>query len=222
MRLPLFTLLLLCLPLSGCGSGFALPVHKVDQPRKDFEGLYRPNYLRSIEPARWPDGKVIRVRIRASGVTVLPWVVSTTRRGISLWSSVLSPHASIEFTDADTPDVDVVFVRPGSLQNGVIGRASPQYASPGVLSYCLIQLDASLAANPGLLMSVSCHEWGHCVGVGGHSPDESDIMYWRVPLPTNLTVSDSNTVRSIYNDRTAVDRSAAGQWSGCELKSPAP
>jgi predicted Zn-dependent protease/Tfp pilus assembly protein PilF len=44
------------------------------------------------------------------------------------------------------------------------------------------------------------HEFGHVLGIHGHSPVESDIMYWQATgKQTKLTARDMNTLKRLYN-----------------------
>ena len=45
-----------------------------------------------------------------------------------------------------------------------------------------------------------CHEMGHALGIGGHSPSNLDIMYFTGNLSGQLTVPDINTLRTCYCD----------------------
>jgi hypothetical protein len=46
--------------------------------------------------------------------------------------------------------------------------------------------------------SVVLHEMGHALGLGGHSPDEGDVMYARGSGHTGLSERDRATIRKLY------------------------
>ena len=48
-----------------------------------------------------------------------------------------------------------------------------------------------------------CHEMGHALGIGGHSPNNLDIMYFTGNLSGQLTTPDLNTLRTCYCDFTS-------------------
>jgi len=45
-----------------------------------------------------------------------------------------------------------------------------------------------------------CHEMGHALGIGGHSPSSLDMMYYTGNVSGLLTTPDLNTLRTAYCD----------------------
>jgi predicted Zn-dependent protease len=51
--------------------------------------------------------------------------------------------------------------------------------------------------------SVARHEFGHALGIWGHSPEETDVMYFaQVREPPPISPRDVNTLRRIYQQPT--------------------
>jgi hypothetical protein len=50
------------------------------------------------------------------------------------------------------------------------------------------------------IQSVAAHEFGHAIGIGGHSTHLEDMMYptFTTGVPLGVTVSDLNTVKTAY------------------------
>ncbi len=64
-----------------------------------------------------------------------------------------------------------------------------------------IQLSPNLP--PGSLLSAVRHELGHALGIWGHSPLETDVLYFsQVRYPPPISVRDVNTLKKIYQQPT--------------------
>lgn len=65
----------------------------------------------------------------------------------------------------------------------------------------------TILINPGLsaqsIFSATRHELGHALGIWGHSPLETDIMYFsQVRTPPSISPRDINTLKKIYQQPT--------------------
>jgi len=79
---------------------------------------------------------------------------------------------------------------------------SSQKDSPGILSHrYTIQLNPNQTAK--YLQAAARHELGHALGIWGHSPLESDTMYFsQVRHPAQISTRDINTLKRIYQQPT--------------------
>jgi hypothetical protein len=65
----------------------------------------------------------------------------------------------------------------------------------------VILVDAGLGND--LMPQVLTHEFGHALGLDGHSPELADVMYTRAHLPLVVTERDRNTFSLVYSDLLA-------------------
>ncbi len=57
--------------------------------------------------------------------------------------------------------------------------------------------------NPAYTLATARHELGHALGIWGHSPAETDVMYFsQVRNPPPISQRDINTLRKIYQQPT--------------------
>jgi predicted Zn-dependent protease len=53
------------------------------------------------------------------------------------------------------------------------------------------------------IASAARHEFGHALGIWGHSPQPEDVMYYsQVQSPPNISPRDINTLKKIYQQTT--------------------
>jgi len=76
-------------------------------------------------------------------------------------------------------------------------------------SYTLIRLAAVdknfKSIDPKLLKRIAMHEFGHALGIWGHSPDRKDIMSLD-PNAVDISLADVNTLRLAYAGKTEAPR----------------
>ena len=80
-------------------------------------------------------------------------------------------------------------------------RQLPTATSPQLAHRCIIQLSPSQSAQH--LIAAARHELGHALGIWGHSPLESDALYFaQVRYPPPISERDINTLKRIYEQPT--------------------
>lgn len=182
---------LLTLALSGCGSGSDKPPSHTD-------------YLRHIATARWEQQEVL-YRVHGGPPNPLGSEVRrTVKRGLDGWQDAMQGYIRLrEAQDGETENISVRFVKVGSLGGSftgqqTLGRATLQY-KPGdrVISSALIELDSQLWFRLPTLQATSAHEGGHGLGIRGHSPYPSDLMY-AAPGRSTPSSADARTIALAY------------------------
>jgi predicted Zn-dependent protease len=69
-------------------------------------------------------------------------------------------------------------------------------ASTVLTTAIVIRVDMTTTATQATLDALVAHEVGHAVGIGGHSPQSTDVMYTR-PTVRTPTDRDRNTLRNV-------------------------
>ena len=196
----------------------ALVAAACDNPtavRPDF--AYNPTDLTGGQLYRWSTGARVRVFVEpmaAGGVDL----AGAVQRAVASWNAV--PQAR-EFTldvvtNRDLADVIVYDrsvpqpVATGSCPFNPSGAAGYTYfcplngraerlrpiASTMLTTAIVIRVDMTTTATQTALDALVAHEVGHAVGIGGHSPQTTDVMYTR-PTVRTPTDRDRTTLRNV-------------------------
>lgn len=85
------------------------------------------------------------------------------------------------------------------------GKAQISRSNDGIIHATIEFLTLPLSNTPPLtknrLQAICLHEIGHALGIGGHSSNPQDIMYFSMPLtdePKDLSNRDINTLKLLY------------------------
>jgi predicted Zn-dependent protease len=160
-------------------------------------------YLDKPAPTQNPTAAEIRFQ---------KWFESA-QKGIAEWNEYL-PLA--EVTEAETADIIVMRKQPEIEPE--FDRATGKFTIPRArsaqTSYKLyldsqntldrrITLEISPNLNDSATMSAVRHELGHALGIWGHSPTETDVMFFsQVRNAPSISSRDINTLKKIYQQPT--------------------
>ncbi len=197
--------------LAGCGGGGGSSSNGGGNSSYQPDlGRFTPNYAANITLDHWSS---LPVSVYfTNDLTVTPKSGSPTRvndliqtsfnrwpaatGGVIGYTLTSDPsQANITVTTTTIPD-------PTGLSE--TGNTSVGTTSGNVLTKAIMQIyvwpDITVTELTQGLLATAAHEFGHALGIGGHSPDPNDVMYAshdpNADVP--LSVRDINTIKTIY------------------------
>lgn len=191
--------------------------------RPDF--AYDPTTLSRGQLYHWATGRQITVWVEAPATISTVDLGLAVRQSITTWNAVpqfaefkLSMASSINDADIVVYDrATAIPVAAGSCTFDAQGSAGytyfcPSGASPataqklpltaGGASHVsvLIRVDRGRVTDQNGYVSLVAHEFGHALGIGGHSDVPGDLMFG-LPTITAPTVRDSHTLQYLLGRR---------------------
>ena len=164
---------------------------------------------------RWQQaGMPIKVYVETSPRRVeafLPSFVSAAREGIDKWVKASKGKVSVQYVDSpEMADVKVFWkkildVKLTGSEAGTpytAGVTTPDYSDNELysMSVTLTTTDPNGKPHkPEDVRKVSTHEFGHALGIMGHSEKPGDIMYPSTQTDGELTKRDINTLLLLYD-----------------------
>jgi hypothetical protein len=177
---------------------------------------FHPNYARGAEMTallRWPKLPV-RVWFDTASVAYTDERKGRVCDGFDLWTK--GTGGVIRYTVVDKMEQAQMIIRflPGASIEGdphSIGRTGTRFRD-GNLKSGFMEI-ATQGAEPQELTETAAHEWGHALGLNGHSENPNDLMYPNavryiagpgVILPIRPrrvpSARDINTIKTAYAD----------------------
>jgi predicted Zn-dependent protease len=197
----------------------ALAVAACDSPVVGPENVaYNPSPPPESLTYHWPLGKTLSIYVDPTGVPAGADLAATVRHASMVWASVIY-YREFDFRFSANPSDADVIVHYGTAPLLVDTLDCNRQAETGVTFFCndgnVIQVLPLLSGAPGRVkmdVSVShppaggaeafraivAHEFGHVVGIGGHSPDAQDLMFG-APAVTAPTERDARTLRTVLH-----------------------
>jgi predicted Zn-dependent protease len=150
--------------------------------------------------------------------------LEAARTGIAEWNEYLP---SIEVMEAENADITIVRKQPDikptfdrTTGKFTIPRARTAqtsyefYFKPQNILAQRMTLQISPNLNDSAVMSAMRHELGHAFGIWGHSPTETDVMFFsQVRDKPYISARDINTLKKIYQQPTRLGWKAAIETS---------
>ena len=181
--------------LVGCGGGASVSGWLID------DTLFTPNYVPAL------DGKLYhwhQLPMTAKFDLPADWAVTYGNTHLAASGEWNSEREMIRVVTSPSADVTVEFVDQSELGNNTYGRTSFSYnPSSGEMLDAGIKIAISDSHGPTApidIQALIAHELGHALGIGGHSPNPTDLMYTThifgvAQLTSNL---DINTIKTAY------------------------
>ena len=189
---------------------------KNDNSDRPMKPPYEPNYVSAVSPVTWPDDvKTITYSITNADSSI-PFVDAEKAviAGVNQWEQSLDGFKSLSKVSVITSDipalVEIRFVSTTEMmiaagRQGVAGYTTLAYRQDGRLksATCLI-VNNKL---PTELKKIAAHEFGHAMGMRGHSPNKNDLMSPSPSILAGVNNTDHNTMRSIYDPAAKLPKS---------------
>ncbi|MEW5820648.1 MAG: tetratricopeptide repeat protein [Cyanobacteriota bacterium] len=140
----------------------------------------------------------------------LPEFVPAVKRGIDKWVKDTKGTISITYVDSpETADVKITWreILDSKLAGSDAGTAytagvtTPEYSGKELFAMSIILTTTDPNGkphNPEDIEKVTTHEFGHAIGIMGHSESSGDIMFPNSQSDGQLTDRDINTITLLY------------------------
>lgn len=158
---------------------------------------FTPNYARSVSLLHWP---VFPLHVYFSQNDEFSAARKATAvAGFNQWVAATGNRADYNVVSSESQsNITVSFYKFTGGAGDTLGTATVSYGSNNVIRKSVIELGITGDKDDDTL--TAAHEYGHTLGITGHSPDELDLMYFTGNLSGNITTPDLNTIRTAYCD----------------------
>ena len=197
------TCALFSLLFAGCGGGGGTSGGS-NNTGAPAAGRFVPNYAQETDPQTNQPNRLLHwdhfpVRIHfVQNEHLTDHRKSLAIAGFGWWTSSLDGSLKYEYVDSPSnADVTIRFEPKGV---GATGVTQYSYAGSSELVTADITLNLDYLSNPAFISATAAHEFGHALGIGGHSADRLDLM---ATAPNLLglfrpTIRDENTMKTAY------------------------
>lgn len=166
------------------------------------------DYQACIRSIRWPkDGFPLKVCIQSDDGGFDDSLCDLIWSAFMVWTDA-SEHIRLRRVLHWGSDVDIHVIRalPGMIPASAGGQTTfEETPEEGLINrakvrlYCAGRQSSQLTdKQKDAFYSLALHEAGHALGLDGHSPFGSDLMYWKSPLMM-LSERDKNTIHRWYS-----------------------
>lgn len=196
--------------LVGCGGGGGSSNTSTASAYQPDLSRFAPNYAGNVTLYHWP---ALPVRVYfANDVSLTPPGGTATRvndlilTGFNRWPAATG--GVLGFTQVSDPSQAQITVStvtvPDASGLAETGKASVTPGAGNVLQAATIQIyvwpDITVPELTQGLLATATHEFGHALGIGGHSPDGGDVMFASHDPNADVMPSarDIATIKTIY------------------------
>ncbi len=157
---------------------------------------FQPNYVRSPQMERLLYWSTFPVRVYfEKDENYSETLQSIALHGFDQWVEATEMKIRYQLVDSREAAHIVVRFDPGTRD----GKTRYRYQLNGQLVHA--DIDIGIKGNNRIdIQSVAAHEFGHALGIGGHSVNPNDMMYatYTSGVPLRITESDLNTLKTAY------------------------
>lgn len=201
--------------LEDCDEASELADNVLMNMRRDLENQIGPNYADNIlfddVLIRWNNSKPITFSISADS-SVPPESINAVKDAVYSWQGATNGTIRFQETNVNSStNINIRFTNDISLKDefdpNKLGKTVPAYKDNVLqkMDVYIKKADSNgVPFPPDKVYNLVVHETGHALGLGGHSADEKDVMYYTgdtVSVPNerkNITNRDANTVMLLY------------------------
>ena len=224
------TLLAASLTLGGCGGGGSGPqiVSATPTPTSNSASVtydktkYVPNYVSALEAAkasatddpvallRWTHFPLAVYFARDSNYTAAKQKLATN--GFNRWVTATGTGA-VTYNVATTANNADIVVNFGTFTGGagdILGQTFFSYDQKSRVLQKGVNIVIKFTGDSNNDLITASHEFGHALGINGHSPNPPDLMYYtgNDQFTGGITTRDLDTVLTSYNGYFNKDASA--------------
>jgi hypothetical protein len=186
-----YCMLALAALMAGCGGGGA----GAGEQRVCSADTFVPNYVRQLDQLLYWERFPVTVYFERDA-NYSDYYRTLALQGFDQW--VEATGSVVRYQEVSNPDgaqIKVSF-KPDT-RNGKTHYT--YYPSSGRLVSAKVEIGV-LGNNPIDIRSVAAHEFGHALGIAGHSKDPEDMMFatYTTDVPLKITQSDLNTLKTAY------------------------
>lgn len=158
---------------------------------------FTPNYAASVSLLRWNQ---FPLRVHFSENSQLSDARrATALAGFDQWVASTAGRADYRIVAAnENPNVRVSFFRFTGGSGSTLGTTTVTYDGNNIIRSARIEIGITGSNDNDIL--TSAHEYGHTIGITGHSPDSLDLMFFQGNRSGDVTTADLNTARTAYCD----------------------
>ena len=205
-RILALSALLIVLPLAGCGGGSNGPSKSAATPTPAnlscTARTYRPNYINNSDPGfkllHWPVFPLRVFFVADAQNTAARRALAA--RNFDKWAAVTHNGATYQVVSRPSDaNVTVNFYKYNGGAGDVLGRTYLKaYDQSDTIESAIVNIGITGDnANDGI---TATHEFGHALGIYGHSADADDLMYFEGNDTRCgcITPADVNTLLTAY------------------------
>ncbi|MEN3001621.1 MAG: matrixin family metalloprotease [Armatimonadota bacterium] len=184
----------LALILSGCGG-----VQQSGQQAICTDQTFVPNYVPQLDRLlRWSGFPVRVYFVKDEHYT--PLRQSLTLKGFDQWVDATELKVRYQVVNEEK-DAQIVVRFVPSLPPPLAGQTNFSFYTNGRLVRAEMQITTK-GRSAVDIQSIAAHEFGHALGINGHSSNPADMMYatFTPNTPLQITARDLNTLKTAYCD----------------------
>ena len=195
----------LLIALAGCGGGSgggpASPTPTPTPTVATFPGgctatTYVPNYVSAVPLIRWPAFPLRIFFVRDTQYSLARQNLAT--KGFNQWVAATSNGGTYTLvTQASQANVTITFFKFTGGPGDNLGVTTDSY-TPSNNQVVSAEMQLGITGTNAQDTETAAHEYGHLLGIAGHSPNPLDLMYFEANASGQITARDLNTMLTDY------------------------